>query len=241
MRLSAILAVAAASCAAAETHAQSPLDYAKEQAQHWFDKISSFIPTPSKQMPVDEAAAKVAGGLLTHLTLDNWEHTIRSNVKRTDAQPEEWWILLSGRNKTCFGRCDDVESAFNKTTALLAPKPKSPHMALVNCDDQPVLCHSWGSGPPVLWILQVPHHPASVDMRKIRLNTTSTTVSTFTDLHTTASWKEQPLYDGYFHPFDGPLAKYGLSKPLAYVIWGFSVVPSWLLMIVISFGSRTIM
>ena len=83
--------------------------------------------------------------------------------------------------------------------------------------------------------------PAPVDIRTIYMNSTTTNVKTFTDLHSSKSWKEKALYEGYFHPFDGPLAEYGAAVPLAYVLWAFSVIPSWLFMIGISFVSRNIM
>lgn len=75
----------------------------------------------------------------------------------------------------------------------------------------------------------------------VPLNTTTTTVSTFTDLRATKSYKEKKPYEGWFHPFDGELAQYGAAVPVGYVLWFFAVVPSWMFMIGISFLSRTIM
>lgn len=57
-------------------------------------------------------------------------------------------------------------------------------------------------------------------------------VASVTDLHL--------QYEGFFHPFDGPLAQYGLTIPFGYLVWGFSQIPSWMFMIGISFFSRTI-
>ncbi|TAQ83664.1 hypothetical protein B7494_g8010 [Chlorociboria aeruginascens] len=219
---------------------ESPLEQAKAQAQYWFDKISSYIPNPNKEHPVEDAAANIAGRTVKTLTLNNWESTIRSSVKPDSATPEEWWILLTGGNKTCFGLCHGVETAFNETAALWTVKPNTPHLALLNCDDQPVLCSSWGAGPPNLWMLQVPAPPAPVDIRIEYLNTTTTSIKTFTDLQSTGSWKQKHIYEGYFHPFDGPLAQFGLAVPVGYFFWVMSVVPSWIFMIGISFISRTI-
>lgn len=73
------------------------------------------------------------------------------------------------------------------------------------------------------------------------LNTSSTTVQTFVDLHATKSYKEKKPYEGWFHPFDGELAKYGAAVPVGYVLWFFAVIPSWMFMIGVSFLSRTIM
>lgn len=83
--------------------------------------------------------------------------------------------------------------------------------------------------------------PAPVDVRTFLMNATTTTVTDFTELHSSGSWKNAPVYEGYFHPFDGQLAQYGLAVPLGYVLWLFAVVPSWMFMIGISMISRNIM
>jgi len=226
---------------AAAVEEASPLDQAKAQAQFYFDKLLSYIPNPNKAHTPGTTAAAVGGKTLNILTLSDWETTIRSSVKSTSTTPEEWWVLITGGNKTCFGMCDKVEAAFNQTAALWAVTPSTPHLGYLNCEDQPVLCNSWGAGPPSLWIFEVSPAPAPVIVRTKGMNTTTTTVKDFTDLHSSNSYKEITPYDGFFHPFDSPLAKYGLAIPLGYFFWIFTVVPSWLFMILISFGSRSIM
>lgn len=226
---------------AAAAQQESPLEQVKAQAQYWFDKLQSYIPQASEAHTPPPAAAKVGGRTLKILTLQDWEHTIRSSVKPASTKPEEWWVLITGGNKTCFGQCEQVETAFNQTALLWSVDPTAPHLAYLNCDAQPVLCNAWGSGPPSLWFLSVPAPPAPVDIRTRHMNLTTTTTQTFIDLHKTGDWKKITPYEGWFHPFDGPLAKYGVAIPLGYVFWFFAVVPSWMFMIGISFLSRTIM
>jgi len=231
-----------AAAAQQESPVEQILEQAKVQAQYWYEKISAYvpnIPNPNLEHPVDAAASAAGGKTLTVLTLNSWEQKIRSSVTPTSSGPEEWWVLVTGGNKTCFGQCTATETAFNETALLFAADPAAPHLAYLNCDDQPVLCNSWGAGPPNLWILEVAAPPAPVDIHIYPLNTTTTTVGTFTDLLGSQEWKAKPLYEGYFHPFDGPIAQYGLSQPLGYVLWVFAIVPSWLFMISISFLSRT--
>ncbi|KAG9248185.1 hypothetical protein BJ878DRAFT_489383 [Calycina marina] len=243
MRFSTI-GLAALPLIVAATQQESPIDQFKNQAQYYANKFQSYIPNPSKSFTVDSAhaaAAKAGGKTLSILRLGDWRDIITSSVKPTRTTPEEWWVLVSGGNKTCFGHCGNVETAFNETAALFAANPTAPHLAYLNCENEPVLCNSWGVGPPTLWIMHVAAPPAPVDIHGVYLNATTTTVKTFTDLHSTESWKETPLYEGIFHPFNGPLAQYGLNVPLGYVLWVFAVVPSWLFMIGISFISRNIM
>jgi len=238
MRFSTISLLALPVLAAAQ---ESPLDQAMAQAQFYFDKISSYIPSPNKAHTPEAAAAKAGGRTLNILTLNDWEQTIRSSVKPAATKPEEWWVLVTGGNTTCFGQCAKLEKAFNETALLWSVNPAAPHLAYLNCDSQPVLCNSWSAGPPALWFLDVLPKPAPVTVRTRRMNTTTTEVKTFTDLLSSQSYKDLEVYEGVFHPFDGFFAQNSLAVPLGYFFWVFAVIPSWLFMIGISFASRSIM
>jgi hypothetical protein len=189
------------------------------------------------------AEAKLGTPQIHTLTLENWRSTILNSVTPTtsSSNPQEWWILATGGNKTCFGLCNNLDTGFNASAGIFALDPTAPHMAILNCDNEPVLCNSWGAGPPHLWTMEVSGAEAPVTVRTVPLNTTTTDVSTFTELHSTKSYKSKTPYEGWFHPFDGELAKYGLAVPVGYVLWFFAVVPSWAFMIGVSFISRTIM
>jgi hypothetical protein len=220
---------------------ESPLEQVKVQAQFWLEKLSSYIPNPNKPHTPAAAAAKAGGKTLNVLTLSDWERTIRSSVTPQSTTPVEWWVMVTGGNSSCYGHCTTAETAFNQTAALWSVNPNSPNLAYLDCDNQPVLCNSWGAGPPSLWIMDVPAPGKPVDIRIKALNSTTTTVKTFTDLYASKDWKSKPVYEGYFHPFDGVLAQYGLAVPIGYIFWVFAVVPSWMFMLGISFLSRTIM
>lgn len=219
---------------------ESPLDQAKAQAQYWFDKVASYLPNPNVVQPTQAEHSKTAGRPLHVLTLNNWEETIRSSVAPGSTTPEEWWVFVTG-NKTCFNRCQRAEAAFNETAARWSTDQKAPHLALLDCESQPVLCNSWGTGPLNLWKFEVLPPPAPVDVHTWNLNATTTTTKTFDELRTSKEWKEKPAYTGYFHPFDGPLAQYKVAVPLGYFLWIFSIIPSWAFMIIVSFFSRRMM
>jgi len=115
---------------------------------------------------------------------------------------------------------------------------------MLNCDDQPILCNSWTAGPPYLYIFSVPTVTpvdAQTPLYIEPLNTTTTTPETYIELWKTGSYKEKAPYEGYFHPIDGPIAKLGAAVPMGYVLWAFSVIPSWAFMIGVSFISRSMM
>lgn len=238
MRFSSTIALALPLLASAQ---QDPLNQIKEQAAQYYAKFSSYIPNPNKFDAAGAAAAKAAGYNVEHLSLDNWKETLQPPTKAYTNGPEEWWVLVTGHNKTCYGLCEQVERSFNESAALFAVQKDSPHLAILNCDQSPILCNSWSAGPPYLWIMEIGAPGTPVPIHRVRLNTTTTTVSTYTDLKKTESWRELEPYNGYFHPFDGKVAELGLSVPMGYLIWIFAIVPSWALMIGISFVSRTIM
>jgi hypothetical protein len=232
---------------AAAAHQETPLEQAKAQAQSWAKFLSNWvpkIPSPNAPHTPPAAAAKAGGKVVNVLTLNDWEDTVKASIKpgaTATSAPEEWWIFLTGGNKTCFGHCGVVEKAFNETAALWSLDPTAPHLGYINCDLQPVLCNSWAAGPPTLWFMDVRPRPALNDLRIMGLNATSTTVKTFTDLRSTQSYKSKDLYEGYFHPLDGMFAQLGVAKYVGYFFWCFTIIPSWLFMILVSLASRSIM
>ncbi len=89
---------------------QKPL---QDTVQEWFNKAKSFIPG-AVTSPIDTATARVAAEKVTLLTKDNWVSTLTpSAVSSFSDAPEEWIVLFSGGNKTCYGRCEPLEKAWN--------------------------------------------------------------------------------------------------------------------------------
>jgi hypothetical protein len=78
-------------------------------------------------------------------------------------------------------------------------------------------------------------------VHSIPLNRTSVTALDINNIHAKQTYKNEPPYEGYFHPFDGFIATSGLAVPLAYVMWGLSKMPSWLPMIIVSLSTRMFM
>lgn len=114
-------------------------------------------------------------------------------------------------------------------------------MGYVNCDDQPILCNSWSASTSSLWVFEMLPPPATIDIYRTRLNTTTTTTSTFSELKNANKAEAMTLIESRFHPFNGQFTELGLSVPIAWALWGFNLVPSWLFMLVVSMVSRTMM
>ena len=156
-------------------------------------------------------------------------------------------VFVTGGNKTCYGRCGRAEEAMNESVALMSAASSSPpNLAMLNCENDGVLCHAWALSPPSVLHILLPQPLAdqstpATTVRSIYLNMTTVTAPEIAALHLQETYKETTPYEGFWHPFDGPLAKYGLSVPVGYAIWGFSQVPSWMFMIGISFLSRNVM
>ncbi|KAI5306805.1 hypothetical protein KEM55_008498 [Ascosphaera atra] len=75
----------------------------------------------------------------------------------------------------------------------------------------------------------------------MRMNTTTVNPETIYEIHSKRTWEEKEPYESFMHPFDSSLARNGLLQPFGYILFGFSKIPSWLMMVVISMTSRTIM
>ncbi|KAJ4136260.1 hypothetical protein NW768_003871 [Fusarium equiseti] len=220
----------------------SPVDQYKAQFQNVIGQFASYIPNPGHHDPVAAAEAKAGSMRLNVLTLENWKETLYEPVAAGATTPEEWWLLVSGGNKTCYGRCGTVEQAFNETAAKFALLENTPHMAYLNCDNQPILCNSWSAGPPSLYIFDVLPEPAPVEIYSKRLNLTTTTSDTLVALQASGSKDEFHRHtSAWFHPTNGKLAEYGLAIPFGYLMWAMNLIPNWLFMLVVSFGSRAMM
>lgn len=240
MRLTSISLLALPVIVAAQQ--QKPLG---ENLRSWFDKAKSYVPSGTKE-PVAAGAAKVAAQDVTTLTKGNWQSVFSPSTSSTTDGPEEWMVLVTGGNKSCYGRCAGVEKAWNETAALLAADPTAPHLAYVDCDNEPILCATWATGPASIWhisrpIAQAGQPTPATAIHIVKLNTTTTTASEILAIHTGKTYEKVPVYEGAFHPFDGVLAQYGLNVPVGTALFYFSLIPSWAFMIVISMVSRNFM
>ncbi|KAF4471575.1 hypothetical protein FALBO_1508 [Fusarium albosuccineum] len=219
----------------------SPVEQYKAQFQNFLGQMGSYVPNPGHHDPVAALEAKTGAMRLNILTLENWKDTLYEPVTPEATTPEEWWVLVSGGNKTCYGRCGTVEQAFNETAAKFALLENSPHMAYLNCDNQPILCNTWSTGPASLYVFEMLPAPAPIDIYKKRLNLTTTSSDDLVNLQASGSKEEFSLVDGWFHPFNGKAVELGVAVPFGYIMWAFGLVPNWLFMLVVSFGSRTMM
>lgn len=221
-----------------------------EQAGDWINSLRGYIPSTvpavpaAVKSPVTASAAKVAAKKVVPLTMANYESELTPSPNSAQS-PQEWMVFISGGNRTCGGHCERLEWEWNQTATLLAADPTSPNLAFVNCDKQGVLCSTWMAKPPTIWHIQRPVAQAdqSTPASTIYINYFNVTHSTAGDmvaLHTGKQYETGILYDGWFDPFDGQLAKLGLNKAVGYVLFGIGMVPSWAFMIVVSMVSRTI-
>jgi hypothetical protein len=225
-----------------------------DQVKGWFAKasesISSAIPSapspPTIPDPIASGAKKVADAKVERLTLENHKNVLQPGAATASPGIEDWMIFVNGANKTCYGRCERAEKAFHEATALISVSKSPPHLAELNCETDPVLCNAWAVGPPKILYFQLPQplpdqSTPGTACRMFSLNRTTVTATEIAALSLQEKYKEKEPYEGFFHPFDGPLAKTGLNIPVGYAIWGFSKIPSWAFMIGVSFISRTFM
>ena len=138
-----------------------------------------------------------------------------------------------------------------ESVPLLSRTRRAPNLALLDCESEPILCNSWMARPPNIWHILIPNPsspPSSssssttnATLRIIPLNETSTTPVEILEIHSKDKYKEYQPYAGVFHPFNGMVHKLGLAVPIGWVLYGFGLVPSWTIMIALSFFSRQMM
>ena len=218
---------------------QKPLG---ENLQAWFDKAKSYIPGS----PLGAGAARVAAKNVTPLTKDNWAEKLKPTTSNPSKGPETWMVFVSGGNKTCYGLCAGVETAWNESAAIFAADPTAPHLGYIDCDTNAILCSIWAAGPPAIWYFLLPiagkdQSTPATTIYIVPLNTTTTTANEIVQIHTAKNYEKRPVYESFIHPFDGWLAKAGLNVPVGYILFGFGLIPSWSFMLLISFVSRTVM
>lgn len=220
-----------------------------DQVKAWFgkatDSLSSALPSASTLSipnPVASAAKKVASLKVERLTLANHKQILQPGAATAHPGIEEWMIFVTGGNKTCYGLCRHAEIAWNESVALISASRSPPNLAMLNCETDGVLCNTWMVDRPALIHMLLPQPAAdqstpSTTVRYIHVNRTSVTAPDIAAVHLKEKYKETEPYDGVFHPFDGPLARFGLNVPVGYLVWGLGKIPSWAFMVGISFLS----
>ena len=79
-----------------------------DRVQGWFNKAKNLVPTAVPTDPIQKMVEKVTEKRVTTLTMQNWQSIL---TPTEDAQ--DWYVFVTGGNKTCFGRCERAEKAFN--------------------------------------------------------------------------------------------------------------------------------
>ncbi|KAJ5661839.1 uncharacterized protein N7477_009455 [Penicillium maclennaniae] len=213
-----------------------------DRVQGWFNKAKAIVPTAVPSEPIVKLAEKVSEKSVTPITLSNWQPTLEPS-----SEAKDWYIYVTGGNKTCFGRCDRADKAFKESVLLFSADPTAPNLGLLDCEENRVLCAAWSAGAPSVYYYQIPKAQPEGEERLptplhvVYMNTTTVTPENFYEIHSKKIYEDAAEYTGAFHPTDGWLAKYQLLMPLGYVIFAVGAIPSWLFMIGISFFSRTVM
>jgi hypothetical protein len=90
--------------------AEGPFDQYKAQFQNFLSSFGAAPPQAEPEVadkpdtpPPAAAHAPSTGNEMTVLTLDNWRNTLAGPVQASATKPEEWWVLITGGNKSCFG------------------------------------------------------------------------------------------------------------------------------------------
>ncbi|DAA74474.1 TPA_exp: Uncharacterized protein A8136_3441 [Trichophyton benhamiae CBS 112371] len=228
--------------------AQEQVPFA-ERLQGWFNQAKELLPTPKVPQavapvttPAPPKAAVVKPKTVSQFNPDNWR-----DILTPQSKPQEWLIFVTGGNKTCFGQCGQANRAWKEAQNQFALDAQSPNLGRVNCEAQGLLCAIWSVSPPMLWHIQVPSTPSIGEEKPLtpihpfRLNATTVTADDIYKVHSEKLWEKEPELQTMFHPFNGLAAEYRINEVVGYIIYCLGMIPSWAMMVGISFISRTMM
>jgi hypothetical protein len=94
--------------------AESPFEQYKAKFQNFLSSFGASVPNAEKAADAVSSAASAATDKaksklvaepkkIETLTLDNWKDTLYAPVQADATEAQEWLVLVTGRNKTCFG------------------------------------------------------------------------------------------------------------------------------------------
>ena len=86
--------------------AESPFEQYKAKFQNFLSSFGASIPSTADKAESNAASsnsAPPAPKKIETLTLADWKDTLYGPVSPDATAPEEWWVLVTGGNKTCFG------------------------------------------------------------------------------------------------------------------------------------------
>lgn len=133
-----------------------------------------------------------------------------------------------------------------ESVALLSRDASAPRLASVDCESSEILCGAWACQTPAVWFFLVPKpgpdqsQPPTL-ITEHPLNATSVTNDDIVSIHSRQTYLSRPPVQGMLHPFDGWVAKAGLTVPMAYTLYALGKIPSWAMMLGISLFSRNFM
>jgi len=140
-----------------------------------------------------------------------------------------------------------VQESVPLIAAIPQPAGAPPlHLGFLNCEKDEVLCTAWAVSLPSIYHFHLPKQadpqPKTV-LHIIPLNISAVTTADIVSIPAAskARYLEYDEYTGVLHPIDGLLQKFGLLMPLGYFLWAVGNIPSWVMMIGISFVSRQVM
>jgi hypothetical protein len=154
----------------------------------------------------------------TPLTASQWKTQIGldSEIHQTT------WVYLTGR-ESCpdLQACETFDKLLSPNSRTHAAKSQRNQAFSLDCDVDPILCHSWLLTPPALMHftisrslssspLQIPVEHKNVIMRPIQLPLSNDTAAAqIASLLDTTDIDTLEVWNGFLNPFTGALGKYG--------------------------------
>lgn len=101
-----------------------------DRVQGWFNKAKALVPTAVPAEPIVKLAEKVSEKVseksVTPMTLNNWQPMLEPA-----SEAKDWYIYVTGGNKTCFGRCGRADEAFKVSLRATLASTYRQHLIII--------------------------------------------------------------------------------------------------------------
>ncbi|KFY21621.1 hypothetical protein V493_07259 [Pseudogymnoascus sp. VKM F-4281 (FW-2241)] len=193
----------------------------------------------------------------TRFTLDNWEEVVGlSQMAPEFGSDLQMWIYMHdgiadisdgsvafevSQQSSASDVLLNMQSTFDSSTTTclfsqnafsrLQKQDINLSCAMINCVEDPVLCHSWlVSEPTIMHISHEFYTPLlapRAEWRRISLPELNSTVADMKIYYKDQRWRHNKVWDGFLHPYTGALGKHGGGYAWGVFKLWFDKIPQW--------------
>lgn len=121
------------------------------QLSSLWDSVQGYLPSAANPYNTTSHINVGRAKEIHNLTAKTWASELGARA----SQP--WLVLISGGNLTCGAynsSCANVDAAWATASASARTDSRAPNLAYVNCEENRLLCATWGAHPATVWWIE---------------------------------------------------------------------------------------